>query len=236
MENYYRCTQTWFFKTDIRREISKFYEKTTPNNILEIGCFEGLSSVFFANFLDNPKSTLTCVDPFLNIDNNDHEEYLIHNAEMNFDYNISICKNRDKIEVHKITSDEFFKRLFEEKSEDKESNNKTYNFIYIDGCHEPEFITRDMENSFKVLEENGIMWMDDYKGGDGVTIKNTMDSFLEKYKGQYEIIHSGYQLAIRKKSLQQPSFINNFFSTIRAFVYKLYSSLFVSKTIITGRN
>ena len=55
-----------------------------------------------------------------------------------------------------------------------------------------------MENSFNVLEKNGIMWMDDYNGGDGIQIKNTMNSFLEKYKNQYELIHVGYQLAIKK--------------------------------------
>jgi hypothetical protein len=42
------------------------------------------------------------------------------------------------------------------------------------------------------------MWMDDYCGGDGVQIKNVMDIFLEKYNEKYELIHSGYQLAIRK--------------------------------------
>ena len=55
-----------------------------------------------------------------------------------------------------------------------------------------------MENSFNVLEKNGIMWMDDYMGGNGNQIKNTMDVFLEKYTNQYELIHKGYQLAIRK--------------------------------------
>ena len=73
-----------------------------------------------------------------------------------------------------------------------------YNFIYIDGCHEEDFIKRDMKNSFKFLEKNGIMWMDDYMGGDGIKIRNVMDTFLEKYKGQYELIHKGYQLAIKK--------------------------------------
>jgi len=42
------------------------------------------------------------------------------------------------------------------------------------------------------------MWMDDYSGGDGIQIKNTMNACLEKYNGQYELIHIGYQLAIRK--------------------------------------
>jgi hypothetical protein len=59
-----------------------------------------------------------------------------------------------------------------------------------------------MENSFKYLEQNGIMWMDDYRGGDDEhprKIKKTMDNFLEKYKGQYILIHMGYQLAIIKQ-------------------------------------
>jgi predicted O-methyltransferase YrrM len=184
----YKYSRSWFIGSEIQNSLIHFLDKSKENKILEIGCFEGLSSVFFAdNFLDNPNSTLTCVDPFLNIDNNDHRIYLQNNEEMNFDYNISICKNADKITVHKITSDNFF-----------ENNTREYNFIYIDGSHEPEFIKRDMENSFKFLEKNGIMWMDDYGGGDGIKIKNAMNVFLEKYKGQYNLIHQGYQLAVKK--------------------------------------
>ena len=63
----------------------QFLDKSTENKILEIGCFEGLSSVFFAdNFIDNPNSSLTCVDPFLIINNNDHKIYLQNNEEGNF--------------------------------------------------------------------------------------------------------------------------------------------------------
>ncbi len=186
--NNYKYTQTWFLDSEIKNNLSNFLDKSKENKILEIGCFEGLSSVFFAdNFLDNPKSSLTCVDPFLTINNNDHSQFLQNNEEMNFDFNISICENSDRITKHKITSDIFF-----------ENNNQTYNFVYIDGCHEPEFIKRDMENSFNILEKNGIMWMDDYSGGDGIQIKNAMNTFLEKYNGQYVLIHMGYQLAIRK--------------------------------------
>jgi hypothetical protein len=42
------------------------------------------------------------------------------------------------------------------------------------------------------------MWMDDYKGGDGIQIKHVMDEFLVKMKGKYELVHIGYQLAIKK--------------------------------------
>lgn len=186
--NNYKYSQSWFINSEIHNNLFGFLDKSKQNKILEIGCFEGLSSVFFADhFLDNPKSSLTCVDPFLTIVNNDHRQYLQNNEELNFDYNISNCKNLDKITIHKVTSDIFF-----------ENNNQTFNFIYIDGCHEPDFIKRDMENSFNILEKNGIMWMDDYGGGDGIQIKNTMNTFLQKYNGQYELIHIGYQLAIKK--------------------------------------
>ncbi len=188
MTNKYKYSQTWFLSSEIKSKLGDFLDRSKENKMLEIGCFEGLSSVFFADeFLNNPNSSLVCVDPFLTISNNDHSNLLQNNEEMNFDHNISICKNSDKITKHKITSDVFF-----------ENNKQTYNFIYIDGCHEPEFIKRDMENSFAFLEKNGIMWMDDYGGGDGIQIKNVMNAFLEKYKGQYDIINQGYQLAIKK--------------------------------------
>jgi len=102
--NNYKYSQQWFIGSEIKRVLSNFLDKSQENNMLEIGCFEGLSSVFFAdNFLDNPNSSLTCVDPFLNINNNDHIQFLQNNEEMNFDFNISVCKNSDKITVHKIT-------------------------------------------------------------------------------------------------------------------------------------
>jgi len=98
--------------------------------------------------------------------------------------------------IYKITSDEFFA-----------NNLNTFNFIYVDGCHEPEYIKRDLENSFAVLEDGGIMWMDDYDGGQ---TKETFDNFLIEYDGCYNIIHKGYQLAIQKKNpVFTPFFIEN---------------------------
>jgi len=186
--NNYKYSKTWFLQSEIKNKLLNFIDNTTQHSILEIGCYEGLSSVFFAdNLLNTAGSSLICVDPFMTINNNDHSSLLANNEEANFDYNITHCLNTNKITVHKITSDEFFKL-----------NNATYSLIYIDGCHECDFITRDMENSFDILRKGGIMWMDDYGGGDGIAIKRTMNAFLEKYKGSYEIIHSGYQLAIKK--------------------------------------
>ena len=143
--NKYIYTQNWFLQSEIKKKILNSINKNNRIFILEIGCYEGLSSVYFAdNLLNNSESTLTCVDPFSHINNNDHIK-LLNNVENNFDHNISICKNSNKIIVHKITSDEFFKN---------NKKNQRFHFIYIDGCHEPDFIMRDMENSFECLENN----------------------------------------------------------------------------------
>lgn len=183
----YKYTHGWFNQSEIKQRILQFVGIESKNTILEIGCFEGLSSVYFAdNLLNHPESSLICVDPFLLIDNNDHKK-LLNNVEDRFDYNISICKNSSKIIAKKITSDIFF-----------ETNDVKFNFIYIDGSHEPDYIKRDMMNAFNVLENGGIMWLDDYCGGETMDIKNTMDNVLSKLDGKFKIIHKGYQLAIKK--------------------------------------
>lgn len=113
----YKYNKRWFLGSEIKAKILNFVDTTKMNTILEIGCYEGLSSVFFAdNLLDHSKSSLTCVDPFMNFKENDHKKILKNNEESNFDYNIQICKNNDKIIVNKTTSDLFFSK-----------NTKTYN-------------------------------------------------------------------------------------------------------------
>jgi 16S rRNA A1518/A1519 N6-dimethyltransferase RsmA/KsgA/DIM1 with predicted DNA glycosylase/AP lyase activity len=44
--NNYRYSQVWFLDSEIRRLLLNFVNNSQENNILEIGCFEGLSSVF----------------------------------------------------------------------------------------------------------------------------------------------------------------------------------------------
>ncbi len=188
----YLFTKNWFPGCECNTQMNLYVDSQQENRILEIGCLEGSSSIFFADyFLDHPNSTLTCVDPFLHSDHNDHRQFLTNDEETRFDHNITVCKNANKISAHKITSDQFF-----------ENNTKTFTFIYIDGSHEVDYIKRDMDNSFKVLEKGGIMWMDDYLGGDGVHfyIKERMDEVLKQYEGQYERLPLpvNYQLAIKK--------------------------------------
>ena len=45
----YKYTKTWFTHSDLRYNLINFLDKSNENNILEIGCYEGLTSVFFAD-------------------------------------------------------------------------------------------------------------------------------------------------------------------------------------------
>jgi predicted O-methyltransferase YrrM len=88
----------------------------------------------------------------------------------------------------KMSSVDFFK-----------TNTETFNFIYVDESHVPDVIVNDMEESFKVLENSGIMWCDDYLGGPDVPdAEKPIKQAMDKYTGQYKVILKSYQIAIQK--------------------------------------
>lgn len=192
----YDHTTVWYLTSGIKTHLAEYLDLTQKNTILEIGSFEGLSACGFSdNCMDHPESTLDCVDPFMP---DDIHTPVTSDTEIRFRKNIANSKHADKISVHKMLSQEFFK-----------TNTKRFNMIYVDGSHVPEDILFDMEESFKVLEEDGIMWMDDYLGGDDKEkiIKKTMDSFVEKHKSELQVIYSAYQLAIRKNPTKKLLFV-----------------------------
>ena len=67
----------------------------------------------------------------------------------------------------KATSDAFFKTLvdrFQDLKKDlkkKDLKNEKYDVIFIDGMHQSEYFLRDFNNSIKVLEKDGFLFIDD---------------------------------------------------------------------------
>lgn len=187
----YTYGRDWFYKSEIYKNAQYFLGKKNKNNfrILEIGCFEGLSTTFFIDtFLSKSNSKLTAVDPFILYSDNDHFSLLDRIQIKNFFFNLSQSKYPDKVQYLGLTSDNFF-----------EMNKTKYNFIYIDGMHTKEQIPRDIINSWNSLLVGGIIWMDDYLG-DNSKLKNSFDETISSLKGKHEVIHRGYQIAIKKLS------------------------------------
>ena len=187
----YTYGRDWFYKSEIYQNAKFFLGKASRKKfkILEIGSFEGLSTTFFIdNFLSKSDSLLTSVDPFVLYSKNDHNSLLEHKQIKNFFFNISQSKYPEKVQYLGLTSDNFF-----------EVNKKKYNFIYIDGMHTKEQIPKDIANSWDSLLINGIIWMDDYLVDKG-KLKKSFDETIASLKGRHEVIHKGYQLAIKKLS------------------------------------
>lgn len=191
----YEYTKDWFLKSEIRTAIIKHFPPMGDDyKILEIGCFEGLSTCFFADdYLHGYHSKLICVDPFTTDDKTTpvtNETYKMFCRNIAKNPNPRHQARNGEVSVYVQTSDDYF----------NSSLICDFHFIYIDGSHEIQQIYRDMTNSLKRLRYDGIMWMDDYLGGsDGNRdIKNIMDKFVEEHKSELEIIHSGYQLGIKR--------------------------------------
>ena len=180
---YYTFNTTWFLYSEIIQTIQNHITNNNVNNILEIGSYEGASACHFSDILlDNPNSSLTCVDPFC-LD--DVTTPLNNNTKQLFYNNISKSKNYSKVIIKELYSTEFYIQ-----------NDKKYTFIYIDGSHLLEDITIDFENCLKIIENNGIIWMDDY-GNE--PIKSHINNLYNQHKDHLEIIHIGYQIAFKLK-------------------------------------
>ena len=155
--------------------------------ILELGSWEGRSAVFFAEFF--PFSNINCVDTFgggsEHLGNSTFKEQIPH-IERRFDKNTSQYGVR--ISKYKNTTFESLSLMVQ--------RNDRYELIYIDASHERDDVMIDTLLAWKLLSMGGYMMWDDYGGG--ASVKPAVDKFLDWHKDEYEIIHAGYQVVIKR--------------------------------------
>ena len=170
--------------------------KKKANKILELGCYKGQTSKWFADtLLNNKNSKLFCVDTWKgSVEYN--EDFKANEKE--FKKNIKNSKFPDKVIVHKKTSFNFFMNFFME-------NKKPYfNLIYIDACHDGRCVLSDAILSFKSLKLDGYIVFDDYgwkkTEHDYERPKIAVDAFLNIFRENIEVTHRGYKIVIKKIS------------------------------------
>ena len=80
----------------------------------------------------------------------------------------------------------------------------SYDIIYIDGSHESFDTLEDLVLSSRLLKENGLMIMDDYQHYANRRLfdrpKFAMDAFYATFHEQFDVIHYGWQVILKKKS------------------------------------
>jgi SAM-dependent methyltransferase len=184
-----RYSQDWFSYNIkyLSRIIYKFELNYKKINILEIGCYEGLSTVFFLSTLKN--SNIHCVDPFLDFAENKDKDF--NQVFENFKNNTKEFQTR--VRLSKITSDDYFKKNLNEK----------FDLIYIDGNHHCDNVLRDARNSFKLLNKGGFIVFDDFLWDYYNEINSNPIGGVKKFLSEnffyLKIVSIGYQLVIQKK-------------------------------------
>ena len=156
-------------------------------NYLEIGSFEGRSTIFIGE-LKNTNS-ITAVDTWEGSNEHSNSTSFIKVFE-NFKININIL-NKSNIKFFKTTSDNFFK-----------DNKNVYNLIYIDGFHEYTQIKKDFVNSLNCIEKNGYIICDDflwffYQDLNKNPIKAILECYNE-YKKELSVEFIDYQIIFKK--------------------------------------
>jgi predicted O-methyltransferase YrrM len=190
----YKFTTDWFTGQSY---YWKDMMKMIPNkkDFLEIGSFEGRSTVWLIeNGIDNGGS-ITCIDTWSGSE--EHSTLNMNDTEANFDYNISLAKkqflNKNVIK-NKNYSHLGLANLID--------NKKEFDFIYIDGSHTSWDTMTDSCMAFKMLRKDGVMVFDDYLWNDIKDImhrpKTAIDYFTLMYNEQIQVIFLGYQLAIQR--------------------------------------
>ena len=181
--------QAWFaggeftYKDYVSNKIGRWAEVLGPLReqkleVLEIGALEGRSALFFLNYL--PRSHLTCIDPFPK------------GLEAVFDRNLSGFSGRlEKMRAYSLPA------LIELRHRDRR-----FDLIYIDGDHRREAVTLDSVLSWPMLRRGGILIWDDYVYKVGGPLPErpapAIDGFLVAHAGEYEELHRGKQIIVRK--------------------------------------
>jgi predicted O-methyltransferase YrrM len=163
---------------DIRKNI---------RSMLEIGSFEGKSTLFFAWLF--PNARISCIDPFA-----DYVEVEEHMSDVYSRFLANTKRISDRVQLLRGYSTMELPKLVEQK--------QTFDLIFIDGSHHYDDVIADSNSAWACLEPGGYLVWDDYLWKRRVHAaenpKKAIDEFLSDHKGQYQVIFAFKQVAIRK--------------------------------------
>lgn len=172
-------------------------------HILELGVYKGEAMKWFIdNLMTNKKTTYIGVDTF-----GGSPEFFIYDKSNSSKFDPIKAECFDKIEksgkknqinIMIKTTKEALYELY--KIENKENY---FDIIFIDASHEAIDVLSDCILSWNVLKEGGILINDDYYwdmlNQEYFRPKISIDSFINIYKSQCEVLHVGRQVILRKK-------------------------------------
>ena len=194
----YEFTERWFEAllnseytiANNESEHTIVWDPAEKRQILEIGVYEGGSSCFWSDFyLDNPESSLICIDPFTGSEEHlrDPEKYKgLAQLELTARTNIAKSKNAGKVEVIKGYSQHVFTEI------DRRCGSKPFiDILYIDGAHDSCSVARDVILYVPLVKPGGYVIFDDYAHPD---VQRAVDMSLNAFAAFDFAMFTGWQL------------------------------------------
>lgn len=194
-------------------------------SFLEIGSFEGRSTVWIIENMMRSGDWIDCVDTWSG--GEEHTKEQMDGVEGRFNHNINraITPNRiaerrpefrmghtsyyghnkhgDRINLYKYKA-KSTELLGKQLNDPMYAHQPLYDFIYIDGSHVAKDVMTDACMAWPLLKSGGIIVFDDYLWGAPLTVthkpKLAIDFFTTLFGEELDIIHLGYQLIVKKKS------------------------------------
>lgn len=177
-------TQDWFTHNIPNFEKCMLEIGDQRENFLEIGSYEGRSTCWLLqNGLDK-SGIISCIDPYPNM--LDIEERFWLNVK-------GVIGPTQSIHAFKEPSYQALSEIIKF----KEPYSYIFDFVYVDGAHDPATTLSDACMAWGLLRQGGVMLFDDYQYPHEPT-KVGIDAFLAGFKGKYDIIINNYQLAVKK--------------------------------------
>jgi hypothetical protein len=163
--------------------------------IVEIGVYEGASTVFWSDFyLNHPESRLISIDPFTGSQEHheDPEKYPeLNNIEVTARGNIAKSDNAAKIEVIKGCSWDVFPELNR-----RFAGERWIDLLYIDGAHDSVSVARDTALYLPMVKSGGTCIFDDFAHPD---VKQGVEGALAATGLVHFAVFTGWQLACKVK-------------------------------------
>ena len=166
---------------------------------MEIGCFEGKTTLAVLRHIQSVGGKMICVDPFLDryipeeTPYDDKWKYFEGQYER-FCHNVK--RSQDRIIVHRGFSQDVLPELVDEWA-------GKLDFIIVDGDHRTEAVYRDGVLAFPLLKKGGVMIFDDYGWGKNLSkefdCKAGIDRFVREYRNQIQVLQNRILLVARKK-------------------------------------
>jgi predicted O-methyltransferase YrrM len=195
MADEYQFTQDWFGWAPA------VWEQLIPmlpegkRSFLEIGSFEGRSTVWIIENMMRKGDYILCIDTWKGGEEHGAED--MDAVWQRFKSNMAIAEKKTGISAGTARGTSVV-GLADELAESNQ-----YDFIYIDGSHTAPDVLTDACMAWPLLKPEGIMVFDDYMWGNPRDIlhrpKPAIDAFCNIFAETAEIVHVGYQLAVRKK-------------------------------------